>query len=106
MTAERKVRDFLVSECSYDIDQSLETLIPQLQKDKRRYEKEGWSDLRFDLDEGPYDDRRSVYLRGKRLETQAEADKRFEAEERQRVQREAYERRQYEALREKFEGQP
>lgn len=100
---ERKLRTFNVGfDGSYDVDMDMGELISKLQKDKRRLEKEGWTKLHLELDEGVYSDGRHVFLRGTRLETEVEAWRREQQEASQRASREAYERQQYEALRAKF----
>lgn len=98
-----KVISALVSECSFDVEYPLLELVSILQKENTRLLKEGWTDLNLSLEEDQYSDRRYVFMRGKRMETEAEAIRRETQEQIQKDLREQRDRADFERLKAKFQ---
>lgn len=84
---------------------SLSDVVARLQKLQDEFGTEWSLQLELKASSGYYDDFNvDVIVNGERFETEAEMTSRLEDEAAARVQREVWERQQYEALKKKFEG--
>jgi biotin-(acetyl-CoA carboxylase) ligase len=99
-----KIRQSIRISSEFDIDDRIEAVISKLQKAKTQYEKEGWSNIHLELEEGDYTENRYVYLKGDRMETEEEMIKRELREAAIQTRRDEDDRETYEALRAKFEN--
>lgn len=87
------------------IEGDIDSAISALQKAKTRLTRLGWTSLRVNLTHSEHPYCTYAYVKGSRIETAQEAEKREVAEAAMRERNATFERQQYEALKKKFEGQ-
>lgn len=84
------------------LDETLDTIIQELQEYKRVFEKEGYQDLCIDIDYCGDGDR-EIFLIGYKQETDEEYNQRIATEKSRKESEKERERKLYEELKKKFE---